>query len=237
MEGRAKGYGPHKTLYNRFMRWSGSASLIAFSRRSRPGATAGAHHDQLDASESAPHGGELLKKGLFPSYRAQERRPELQAPCRLRRRGQTGRHAADRRPDERSQGRAADARRPTEGDNRLPTAAMTALVFKGIVGYSFPVSKESSGLAHWPQTVFRSSSMGQWRSNGDRLRRSMSREPSVRFRLLNSRRRRGDATGGGDAAVAISGAIRAGRPSAGGRKPRDRHRCKASRRPTHRMPT
>ena len=29
-----KGYGPHKTLYNRFMRWSRSASLIAFSRRS-----------------------------------------------------------------------------------------------------------------------------------------------------------------------------------------------------------
>ncbi len=53
------GYGPHKTLYNRFVRWSrlGVFDRI-FAGLAGEGAEAGAHHDRRDASQSPPHGGE-----------------------------------------------------------------------------------------------------------------------------------------------------------------------------------
>ena len=53
-----KGYGPHKTLYNRFIRWS---RLGVFDRifAALPARAQGrAHHDRRDASESPSHGGE-----------------------------------------------------------------------------------------------------------------------------------------------------------------------------------
>ena len=53
------GYGPHKTLYNRFIRWSRLGvfdRIFAGARRRR--AEARAHHDRRDPSEGPPHGGE-----------------------------------------------------------------------------------------------------------------------------------------------------------------------------------
>jgi len=109
-------YGPHKTIYNRFVRWSrlGVFNKIFAELASKAGTPA---RVMIDATHLKAHrtAASLLKKGLFPTYRAHERRLELQAACGLRRPGAATGHAAHRRPDERFQGRSADAARPAEG--------------------------------------------------------------------------------------------------------------------------
>lgn len=53
------GYGPYKTLYNRFMRWSRAWRVRPhFRSPCRRWAKARAHHDRRDASEGPPHCGE-----------------------------------------------------------------------------------------------------------------------------------------------------------------------------------
>ena len=107
-----KDYGPHKTLYNRFIRWS---RLGVFDRIFAPLAAHGPkpervmiHLTHLKAHRTAAS---PRKGGCSPSYRAHERRAELQAARRLRRCRKALGHAAFRRPDERPQGRAADVLR------------------------------------------------------------------------------------------------------------------------------
>ncbi len=58
MEGCAQGLGPHETLYNRFIRGSrlGLFDRI-FATLAVKTPKARAHHDRLDASEGASHGG------------------------------------------------------------------------------------------------------------------------------------------------------------------------------------
>jgi len=51
----------------------------------------------------------LLKRVCSPTYRAHQRRPELQAARSLRQRRPSARHVAQRGPDERLQRRGADA--------------------------------------------------------------------------------------------------------------------------------
>ena len=58
---------------------------------------------------------DALKKGCSPTYRAYQRRIELQAAHRLRRRRPACRHAAVGRPDERPQRRPSGARGPAAG--------------------------------------------------------------------------------------------------------------------------
>ena len=62
-----KAYGPHKTIYNRFIRWS---RLGVFNRIFAELAAKGGKPDQLmiDATHLKPHrtAASLLKKGLFP---------------------------------------------------------------------------------------------------------------------------------------------------------------------------
>jgi transposase len=62
-----KDYGPHKTLYNRFIRWS---RLGVFNRIFAELARKGGKPDQLmiDATHLKAHrtAASLLKKGLFP---------------------------------------------------------------------------------------------------------------------------------------------------------------------------
>ena len=62
-----EGYGPHKTLYNRFIRWSrlGVFDRI-FAGSGRRRAQARADHDRRHASEGASHGGEPAQKGDVP---------------------------------------------------------------------------------------------------------------------------------------------------------------------------
>jgi transposase len=61
------GYGPHKTIYNRFIRWS---RLGVFNRIFAELAAKGGKPDQLmiDATHLKAHrtAASLLKKGLFP---------------------------------------------------------------------------------------------------------------------------------------------------------------------------
>lgn len=95
-------YGPSKTLYNRFIRWSKAgvfnrifATLAAMSEAT--GAV------MIDATHLKAHrtAASLLKRGCSPSYRADKGRPELQAACGLRRRRQTFDLVAYRRPGQR----------------------------------------------------------------------------------------------------------------------------------------
>ena len=62
-----KGYGPHKTIYNRFIRWS---RLGVFNRIFAALSAEGGTPDQLmiDATHLKVHrtAASLLKKGLFP---------------------------------------------------------------------------------------------------------------------------------------------------------------------------
>ena len=67
-------YGPHKTIYNRFIRWS---RLGVFNRIFAGLAAQGAKPDQLmiDATHLKAHrtAASLLKKGLFPDVSAEPR--------------------------------------------------------------------------------------------------------------------------------------------------------------------
>jgi putative transposase len=94
-----KDYGPHKTIYNRFIRWS---CLGVFSRSFAELAAEGSKSDRLiDASHLKAHrtAASLLKKGLLPDEGTHEGRPERQAARGVRRRGPPIRDAAQRRPD------------------------------------------------------------------------------------------------------------------------------------------
>ena len=104
-------YGPHKTIYNRFVRWSrlGVFNKIFAELARRPAN----HQLMIDATHLKAHrtAASLVKRGCSPTYRTHERRLELQAARRLRWPGPTRDHAAQRRPDERLQRRGIDARR------------------------------------------------------------------------------------------------------------------------------
>ena len=62
-----RGYGPHKTLYNRFIRWSrlGVFDRI-FAALAGEAGEARADHDRRHPSQGAPHGGEPAQKGAVP---------------------------------------------------------------------------------------------------------------------------------------------------------------------------
>src|ERR1700720_4165475 len=96
-----RGYGPHKTLYNRFIRWS---RLGVFDRIFAALASDGPKPERImiDATHLKAHrtAASLLKKGLFPDALG-ARKAELEAPRCLRRRGQTPRSAAQLGADER----------------------------------------------------------------------------------------------------------------------------------------
>jgi transposase len=102
-------YGPAKTIYNRFIRWS---RMGVFNKIFAALAAKGGKPDQLmiDATHLKAHrtAASLLKKGLFPDVSDAPRgeaaqpmpgawartEPELQTPCRLRWQGATAGHAA-----------------------------------------------------------------------------------------------------------------------------------------------
>jgi transposase len=73
-------YGPHKTLYNRFVRWS---RMGVFNRIFAGLAGRKDQPDRLmmDATHLKAHrtAASLLKKGMFPVVSAYQGRPELQA--------------------------------------------------------------------------------------------------------------------------------------------------------------
>ena len=95
-----KEYGPHKTLYNRFMR---SSRLGVFDRIFAALAGEGPKPERImiDATHLKAHrtAASLLKKGMFPVVSGARRRPELQTPRRLRRQRQADHPAAERAPD------------------------------------------------------------------------------------------------------------------------------------------
>src|SRR3984957_8977471 len=60
-------YGPHKTIYNRFVRWSRLGRVQQdFRRTGAQGRQAGTDYDRRHASEGAPHGCKPFKKGPVP---------------------------------------------------------------------------------------------------------------------------------------------------------------------------
>jgi transposase len=76
-------YGPHKTLYNRFIRWS---RMGVFHRSFAGLAGRKGQPDRLmiDATHRKAHhtAAVCLKRGYSPSYRPHKGRPEFQAACR-----------------------------------------------------------------------------------------------------------------------------------------------------------
>src|SRR5208282_4107989 len=109
-------YGPHKTIYNRFVRWSrlGVFNKI-FAELARKGGKA--ERIMIDATHLKAHrtAASLVKRGCSPTYRAHQRRPELQVARGLRQQRTTARHAPKRGADERLQGRGADVARHAQG--------------------------------------------------------------------------------------------------------------------------
>ena len=96
-------YGPHKTVYNRFVRWSrlGVFNKI-FAELARKGGAP--KRLMIDATHLKAHrtAASLLKKrACSPTYRAHEGRPELQTARRMRWSRSPRHRAAQRRPDER----------------------------------------------------------------------------------------------------------------------------------------
>jgi transposase len=95
-------YGPHKTIYNRFARWS---RLGVFNRIFAELARKGGAPKRLmiDATHLKAYrtAATFLKRAYSPTYRAHEGRSELEAARRMRCRGTPAHHAAQRRPDER----------------------------------------------------------------------------------------------------------------------------------------
>ena len=77
-------YGPHKTIYNRFIRWS---RLGVFNRifAELAGKAGDPERIMIDATHLKAHrtAASLLKKGCSPTYRARQRWAELQASCCL----------------------------------------------------------------------------------------------------------------------------------------------------------
>lgn len=104
-------YGPHKTMYILCVRWSrlGVFNKI-FAKLARKAGKSS--RLMIDATYLKAHrtAASVLKRARSPTYRARERRPELKTARRLRRSGAPHRYAAQRRPDERLQGRCADSR-------------------------------------------------------------------------------------------------------------------------------
>jgi putative transposase len=87
-----KEYGPHMTLYNRFVRWSRTGVFNdifrELVRQHEPPSTVIINSTHLKAHRTAAR---LLKKGLFPAASAYERLSELEAARHTRRSRQPGR--------------------------------------------------------------------------------------------------------------------------------------------------
>ena len=96
-----KDYGPHKTIYNRFIRWS---RLGVFNRIFAELASKAAkpRRIMIDATHLKAHrtAASLLKRDCSQTYWAHQGRPELQAARCVRRPREAADPAAERRPDE-----------------------------------------------------------------------------------------------------------------------------------------
>lgn len=92
-------YGLHKTLYNRFVRWSRMGVFdrifAALAAQGGPPGRLMIDSTHLNAHRTAAS---LLQRGLFPLHRPHQGRPELQAPRRLRRTGPARHSPAHRGP-------------------------------------------------------------------------------------------------------------------------------------------
>jgi len=91
-------YGPHKTVYNRFVRWSrlGVFNKI-FAELARQGWQAAPADDRRDPSQSHRTAASLLKKGLFPDVSGARKALELETACRVRWPRAAADHAAQRK--------------------------------------------------------------------------------------------------------------------------------------------
>ena len=108
-------YGPPKTIYNRFIRWS---RLGVFNRILAELAGKAGDPDaiMIDATHLKAHrtAASLLKRGSFQTYRAHQGWAELEAPCGVRWFWQADHLAPHRGPDERLWRSRADAGRPAK---------------------------------------------------------------------------------------------------------------------------
>lgn len=107
-------YGPHKTLYNRFVRWS---RMGVFDRIFAALAAEDGPPDRLMIDATTAPRRACSKRGCSPPYRPHQGRAERQAARGVRRRRAPDHPVALRRPDERSQGLGDDPARPARRRN------------------------------------------------------------------------------------------------------------------------
>jgi putative transposase len=111
-------YGPHKTIYNRFIRWS---RLGVFNRILAELTAKRGKPDQLmiDATHLKSHrtAASLLKRGCSQTYRTNQMRPELQAARCLRWSRSAFDPAFERGSDERLQRCRTDDRSLSKGQD------------------------------------------------------------------------------------------------------------------------
>ena len=128
-------YGPYKTIYNRFVRWS---RLGVFNRIFAALAGKAGRPDTLmiDATHLKAHrtAASLLKRGSSPMSRAHQGRPELQAARRLRRPGQAVGPAAHRRTGQRLQGCGADDGRSSQSQGDAGRSRLRRRLVQGGLG-------------------------------------------------------------------------------------------------------
>lgn len=95
-------YGPHKTIYNRFIRWS---EMGVFGRIFVELAKGGGDTEEImiDATHRKAHrtAASQIKKGLFPGLSDAQRRIEFETARGLRQRGSAPQPVSDRRPSQR----------------------------------------------------------------------------------------------------------------------------------------
>ena len=77
-----RAYGPHKTLYNRFRRWTGRAYSTVFSAAWQC-RTASDTLIRCDTSQSSQDGGELAEKGCLRAISGEPGADEHQAARRV----------------------------------------------------------------------------------------------------------------------------------------------------------
>lgn len=104
-------YAPHKTLYNRFVRWSAIGVFNRIFEELAAGSDA-TETVMIDATHLKVHrtAARLVKRACTPAYRANEGRLEFETARSVRRKGQALDNAANRVSDQRL------SRRPDNAD-------------------------------------------------------------------------------------------------------------------------
>ena len=183
-------YGPHKTIYNRFVRWSRLGRVQQdFRRTGGQGRQTGADHDRRHASEGASHRREPFKKGPVPRRIGRTKgglNSKLHAVCDS---WTPARHALKRGADERLQGRGADAARPAQGQELLADKGYDADWFRAAlakrgIAVCIPSKSNRKVAIPYDAVLYNSATKSKTCSGGSKIGGASTPDTTVRPHLL-----------------------------------------------------